>query len=250
MEFGGSRENPGYTLAYKKRFAITLELVRKAAPPPARVLDIAAAQGNFTLALAEEGYDVTWNDLREELADYVRLKYERGRVEFRPGDAFKLNFEKPFDIILATEIIEHVAHPDEFLTNVARLTRPGGYAVITTPNGGYFRNNLPKFSEHADPSIFESRQFGPDGGDHIFLLHEVELQTLAQRAGCSVREIRLHTSFFLNGHLKTEPLLRAMPASVANGMDSLLQLMPHALRRKIDVGLAALLQLSGKPRVV
>lgn len=43
-------------------------------------------------------------------------------------------------VVLMTEIIEHVAHPDEFLTRIASLVRPGGWVIITTPNGGYWRN--------------------------------------------------------------------------------------------------------------
>lgn len=242
LEFGGSREQPGYTLAYQRRFAITLELVRQAAPPPARVLDVAAAQGNFTLALAEQGYEVTWNDLREDLAGYVRQKYERGRVDYRPGNAFALNFSEPFDVVVATEIIEHVAHPDEFLRQLAKLVRPGGHAVITTPNGGYFRNDLPRFSACADPSVFETRQFGPDAADHIFLLHEDELPVLAQRAGWKVQELRLHTSFVLNGHCGLRPLVRRLPGGMVRAMDKVLQILPRSLRRKLDVGLAALLQ--------
>ena len=242
LEWGGSREHPGYTLAYQRRFAITLELVRLAAQPPARVLDVAAAQGNFSLALAEAGYDVTWNDLRADLAGYTRLKYERGIIEYRPGNAFELGFSQPFDVVLATEIIEHVAHPDAFLAQLAKLTRPGGHAVITTPNGGYFRNNLPKFSECPDPTVFESRQFGPDGADHIFLLHEDELAALAQRAGWRVRELRLHTSFFLNGHCRLEPLVRVLPAGAVRAVDNFLQHLPRAWRRRLDVGLAVWLQ--------
>jgi 2-polyprenyl-3-methyl-5-hydroxy-6-metoxy-1,4-benzoquinol methylase len=241
LEFGGVTDYLGYTRAYRNRFALTMNLVRQTARPPARVLDLAAAQGNFSLALAEEGYAVTWNDLREELAGYVRLKYERGALDFQPGNAFELRLEEPFDLVVATEVIEHVAHPDEFLSHLLHLVRRGGYAILTTPNGGYFRNQLPKFSDCADPSIFEERQFGPDGADHIFLLHEEELRELAAKAGWRVEELHLYTSFLLNGHCRTEPLLRILPGAMG-GVDTLLQRLPRVWRRRLDVGLAAVLR--------
>jgi 2-polyprenyl-3-methyl-5-hydroxy-6-metoxy-1,4-benzoquinol methylase len=64
------------------------------------ILDVAAAQGNYTVALAELGYDVTWNDIREDLAGYVRLKLEHGRIDFAPGNVFELSFPAPFDGLL------------------------------------------------------------------------------------------------------------------------------------------------------
>ena len=75
----------GYAYAYQARVENTMDLLRATVPPGSRILDVAAAQGNFTLRLAEAGYDVTWNDLRADLADYVRAKWERGVVHYRPG---------------------------------------------------------------------------------------------------------------------------------------------------------------------
>lgn len=89
-EVFGPITNCGYAYAYQKRRGVTLRLVTEVLPPGARILDVAAAQGNFSLALAEMGYEVTWNDLRAELADYIRM-HERGNLGFAPGNAFELN---------------------------------------------------------------------------------------------------------------------------------------------------------------
>src|SRR5271163_3374633 len=177
-EVYGEIANRGYAYAYDNRRRQTLRLLTEVLAPGARILDIAAAQGNFSIALAEMGYNVTWNDLREDLADYVRLKQEQGEIQFAPGNAFELKFPFLFDAVLITEIIEHVAHPDEFLLKTAQLVKPGGYIVMTTPNGAYFQNSLPKFSDCTDPSIYEAVQFKPNSDGHIFLLHPQELKTL------------------------------------------------------------------------
>jgi 2-polyprenyl-6-hydroxyphenyl methylase/3-demethylubiquinone-9 3-methyltransferase len=131
----------GYAYAYAERRAQTLRLVTEVLQPGATILDVAAAQGNFSLALAELGFRVTWNDLRSELADYVRLKHDRGHIEYVAGNAFELEFARPFDAVLITEVIEHVAHPDAFLAGAAALVRPGGYVVMTTPTAAGFRNS-------------------------------------------------------------------------------------------------------------
>lgn len=159
QEIYGEVSNRGYAYSYATRREQTLRLLTEALPAGSRVLDVAAAQGNFSLTLAEMGYDVTWNDLREELAGYAKVKHERGALQFAPGDVFQLAFPAPFDAVLITEIIEHVAHPDDFLVSIAGLLRPGGYVVMTTPNGRYFKNDLPKFSECADATVTRTGNF-------------------------------------------------------------------------------------------
>jgi SAM-dependent methyltransferase len=40
-----------------------------------------------------------------------------------------------FDVIVAVEVLEHVEQDDVFVRNVAHTLRPGGWFVMTTPNG-------------------------------------------------------------------------------------------------------------------
>ena len=231
-EIYGEISDHGYAYAYGNRRRETLRLLTAVLSPGARVLDVAAAQGNFSLALAEFGFDVTWNDLRAELADYARLKHERGKIDFAAGNAFELTFPSLFDAVLITEIIEHVAHPDDFLSKAAALVRPGGYIVMTTPNGGYFKNRLPKFSECVDPSVFESVQFKPNSDGHIFLLHLDEIEPLAQRAGLVVEKIALFTNPLTAGHVKTEALLKILPRRLVEVAESVSRLLPSPLKKK------------------
>jgi 2-polyprenyl-6-hydroxyphenyl methylase/3-demethylubiquinone-9 3-methyltransferase len=224
--------NFGYAYAYENRRRRTLGLITEVLPAGGRILDVAAAQGNFTLSLAEMGYDVTWNDLRFELADYVRMKHESGAISFAPGNVFELQFPFLFDAILITEVIEHVAHPDEFLAKISQLVRPGGHVVMTTPNGAYFRNKLPKFSECPDPSAYEAVQFRPNSEGHIFLLYPDEIQQLATRAGLAIERLDLFTNPLTNGHIKLERLLRVLPKSLVFGIEKATQQLPRSLARR------------------
>jgi 2-polyprenyl-6-hydroxyphenyl methylase/3-demethylubiquinone-9 3-methyltransferase len=237
-EIYGEISHYGYAYAYENRRRETLRLLTEVLSPGARVLDIAAAQGNFSLALAELGFEVTWNDLRAELADYVRNKQERGQIRFAPGNAFELAFPALFDAILITEIIEHVAHPDDFLVKAAALVRPDGYIVMTTPNGGYFKNTLPKFSECADPAVYESVQFKPNSDGHIFLLHASEIEPLARRAGLTVDKMKLFTNPLTAGHMKAEQLLKLLPRRAVSFAEDVTRYLPDALKKRLLVQMA------------
>ncbi len=241
MELYGASPKSGYATAYRTRRATTLRLVERVAKPGARVLDLAAGQGNLALTLAERGYRVTWNDLREDLVDYVKAKHERGDVQFAPGNAFDRTFDEAFDVVCACEVIEHVAHPDEFLQQVARLVRPGGHIILTTPNGGYFRNRLPRFSDCPDPSRFEAMQFRPDGDGHIFLLHVDELHDLARRAGLRVQRLELFNNTLSSGGLKTGALLPLLPTRFVGALERLTEALPGAVSQRLHTGMAAIL---------
>ena len=230
---GAAIDNLGYHYAYKMRQGKTLGLVEKYVPAGGEVLDIAAAQGNFSLLMAEAGYKVTWNDLRGELIDYVKMKYERGNIEYLAGNCFEVCRGKTFDAVLITEIIEHVAHPDEFLTLVAGLVKPGGHIILTTPSGEYFKNDLPKFSEYATPEDFESVQFKPNSDGHIFLLYEEELIELGRKAGVEAVEISIHTNPLTNGHVKLHKILPFIPKKLVQGIESATQSLPKPLRKKL-----------------
>lgn len=246
LEVADEKPRSGYSLAYKRRQQMALDSVQDIARPGERVLDIAAGQGNFTLMLAESGYRVTWNDIREDLAGYARLKHEHGEVDFLPGNIYDIEPDAPFDVVLMTEVIEHVAHPDLFLARAAELVRPGGHIVVTTPNGEYWRNNLPRFSDHEDPSQFESVQFRPDADGHIFLLHVDEMYSLAAAAGLEVLRMTVFTNSLTNGHVKLEPLLQVVPGRIVGALERLTtsDSLGH-LRRRLNVQISATLRRPG-----
>ncbi len=234
----------GYFYAYTNRRKHTLELVKKIAQPGAKILDVAAGQGNFTLSLAELGYEVTWNDLRGELADYVKLKKENGIIHYAPGNVFTLGFEACFDVILITEIIEHVAYPVNFIKKISQMVKPNGYIIMSTPNGEYFRNRLPKFSECPNPEQFEEIEFKPDADGHIFLLHLNELELLAYEADLSIVETRIFTNPLTNGHIKLGTLLEVLPRKWIEACEKFTCSLPLPFKKKLHTSMIALLNRS------
>jgi 2-polyprenyl-3-methyl-5-hydroxy-6-metoxy-1,4-benzoquinol methylase len=241
LEVWGDRRDPGYCYQYQLRREWALQRIEALVPKGATILDVAAAAGNFTLPLAEKGYRVTWNDLRSELVEFVKLKYELGEVEFSDGNIFELErvWKNRFDAVLAAEIIEHIAHPDRFLVSVAAMVKPGGHVFLTTPNGAYFRHKNPRFLECADPSVYESIQFKPNSDGHIFLLDSYECRLLAERAGLEVVEIALMTNPLTRGHIKLGHLLPHLPARVVWAVELTTRKLPSPIAARAHCQMVA-----------
>lgn len=51
-----------------------------------------------------------------------------------------------FDIICCVEVIEHVREDQAFVRQLDRVLKPGGFLLMTTPNGDYIRNEPPDFN--------------------------------------------------------------------------------------------------------
>ena len=73
---------------------------------------------------------------------------ERGMqsIHFMSGDIFNLPFaDNSMDIIISSEVVEHLPDPKPAILEMARVLKPGGYAMVTTPNP----NNLPEMTGYA-----------------------------------------------------------------------------------------------------
>jgi SAM-dependent methyltransferase len=75
---------------------------------------------------------VTSLDVGPRLLDQVAAKCHSERVV---GDVTRLPFaDGSFDVVLATEVIEHTLDAGRAVSELVRVTAPGGLTVITTPN--------------------------------------------------------------------------------------------------------------------
>lgn len=50
--------------------------------------------------------------------------------------------DREFDVVTATEIIEHVVNPDHFLREARRVLKKDGHIIITTPNLAAWFNRI------------------------------------------------------------------------------------------------------------
>lgn len=102
-----------------------------------KLLDIGCEAGYITIQLAEKGALVTAIDLIPEPIQELKqqLKNRNLKIKLRVADATQLPFAADsFDIVLATEVIEHISRLDKFIAGTFWVLKPGGRLLITFPN--------------------------------------------------------------------------------------------------------------------
>jgi SAM-dependent methyltransferase len=186
-----------------------------------RILDVGCAQATLALLLAERGHDVTAVDIRPQFLDYARTRYERGRIRFLARNAMELDGEERYDVVFANQIVEHVVRPVELLEPLVRLLVPGGRLVVSTPNGRYFRNDLPAFREIGDPREHLHREFSADGDGHFFAYEAEELHAVMREAGCTRVRVHFAETPWISGHVRVRHAHRFVPPVVLRTADRL-----------------------------
>jgi SAM-dependent methyltransferase len=96
------------------------------------LLDAGCGTGLFSQAACRRRALVTSMDLGEALLAEVAKKCDSTRVV---GDVLALPFvDRTFEVVVCTEVIEHVSEPTSAVVELMRVLRPGGTLVLTTPN--------------------------------------------------------------------------------------------------------------------
>ena len=102
-----------------------------------RILEIGSGLGYLTHALHRAGHDVEGVDL--SAAAVARARQRFGDTRFSsPADGDRLTDGGPWDVIVACELIEHVADAAGLLAGWAEALAPGGRIILTTPNRDYW----------------------------------------------------------------------------------------------------------------
>jgi SAM-dependent methyltransferase len=106
----------------------------------ARFLDLGCDDGSWTMRVAERlgCDDVTGIEIvKEQAATARRLGIQVNEVSLDGELPFP---DDGFDVVHANQVIEHVANIDLFLSEIKRVLRPGGFAIISSENGSAWHN--------------------------------------------------------------------------------------------------------------
>lgn len=98
---------------------------------PNKILDVGCASGWF-LDKVNKLYpeaELTGVDASKKAIDYGKKVYKN--LNLIHADAHKLPFkDRSFDLILCTEVLDHVVEPEKVLSEIRRVLSPNGIAIV------------------------------------------------------------------------------------------------------------------------
>jgi SAM-dependent methyltransferase len=139
---------------------VAIELLRPALQKhDGRVLDLGCGDG-FLLAevdrigdLSARGWELHGADYSPAvLADARRWPYTFEQCNLEEGAPYP---DDTFDIVIASQLIEHLYDPDHLLREARRILRPGGQVLLTTPNLQAWYNRA-LFAAGIQPIFYET----------------------------------------------------------------------------------------------
>lgn len=144
-----------------------------------RILDIGCGNGSLTHIIHQAGYQITGikpseSGIKLAKQNFPDCHFIQGSI-YDPPNRELVN---AFDIIISTEVIEHLYYPCELVRYARKCLKPSGQLIITTPYHGYWKNLILAASGKMD------RHFTAlwDGG-HIKFFSVSTLATLLQSEG-------------------------------------------------------------------
>ena len=150
-----------------------VRLVERFGPRSGALLDIGCGYG-YLLSRFRGRYDLHGIDLSTHAASEATARLPGVRV-VQADIQRSLPFRRPFDVVLAVNVIEHLPDPAAGATSIRAALRPGGLCVVHLPTINNAVSRLVyRFAYAADPS----HVYRPSGDGVRRLFESLGFETL------------------------------------------------------------------------
>ena len=148
--------------------------------PGGSLLDVGCGNGRFLDGMKKLGWKVKGVEFNEHAVGMCKLS----GLDVHHGDLLSAHFEPDsFDIINVSHVIEHVPHPRQLFSELAKVLKPGGTLIIKTPNSNAFGRKL-----------FNTNWFPDDIPRHIYLYSEKNLRQIGDLCDLHLKAIKTRSS--------------------------------------------------------
>jgi ubiquinone/menaquinone biosynthesis C-methylase UbiE len=206
---------------HEMRYQLVADMVRAHVPPGGAVLDVGCGAALVADLLGDLPLIYTGLDYGGHHIEFAMDKLRTGppttiRRRFVRGDGERLPFiDRQFDVVVMSEVIEHLMRPELAVWEIARVLKPGGVLVMTTNNA----SEMPLRSPITDPFSWLEKAIGfhrdeiishrpwvwpwpvaeailPEGSSAVFMPHTWHKQAETRRMFAAAGMETFHASTF------------------------------------------------------
>lgn len=155
--------------------------------PKSEVLDLGCGAGNVSALYREKGCRVVGLDISENA---IELAKKQG-IEAREWDLNKMPLpfrEESFDVVILSDVLEHIVAPISLLKEIKRILKRGGKLIISVPNFARLGNRL-RMLAGSPRDILHWGGYG-DGVEHLHWFTIPKLRYFLK--GAKFRNIHLY----------------------------------------------------------
>jgi len=201
-----------------------------------RILEIGCWDGRNIFKLKNElsdeyniefkGIDISNKDIKKA---QVKSNENDNKCSFNTMDINNMTFpDNSFDIVLASEVLEHLKDPKEIVEKISKVLKTGGFFVITVPHkgGGLIMKILNCLRRKNSEDVNEeAKNISGEGFGHISVLAHKEWKKIFKETGFKVEKVKGTSGlFFGNPELDKHKIIFAFSII----LDSLLERFPFS----------------------
>jgi SAM-dependent methyltransferase len=122
-----------------------------------KTLEIGSGIGNISALFLRDKKDLVLSDLRHTYLDKLKIQFSKFDIS---DSIYRIDLVLPdfdttysehlgkYDSVFALNVVEHIENDGLALTNIRKLLRPGGHAVILVPAYGFLFNRFDQSLGH------------------------------------------------------------------------------------------------------
>ena len=156
-----------------------LAFLEREVRPGDRALDLGCGTGEFTAALARAGAHPVGVEVAQAALERARSRHPELDFRLVPIEGPLPFDDNGFDLVWASEVIEHVTDTARWLSEVRRVLAPSGRLLLSTPSHGRLRVALGGIERYSEPL-----------GDHLHLYTKRSLRALLNDFGFGQIDVR------------------------------------------------------------
>ena len=135
MVDGAMYKHQGRERKAKTILAVMQDFLGQTPLPSLSLLDVGSSTGIIDNYLADYFLKVTGIDIDKEAIQYAQKTFKKDNLRFMVDDLMDLSFpDNIFDVVVCTQIYEHVPDAQTMMSEIFRVLKPGGICYFAAGN--------------------------------------------------------------------------------------------------------------------